>query len=92
MRRVTAYRGGVTFDELMAWVRPSWMLDAACREYPEWSWHPTAGHSTKKQIAVCAACLVRAECLADALDRDERYGVWGGYDTANRLRLTPRAA
>lgn len=27
---------------------------------------------------MCAACPVRAECLAGALDRREPWGVWGG--------------
>ncbi|MBB6118806.1 WhiB family transcriptional regulator [Nocardiopsis algeriensis] len=28
--------------------------------------------------AVCVACPVREQCLADALDRKEPWGVWGG--------------
>jgi WhiB family transcriptional regulator, redox-sensing transcriptional regulator len=27
---------------------------------------------------LCASCPVRAACLADALDRGEPWGVWGG--------------
>jgi WhiB family redox-sensing transcriptional regulator len=27
---------------------------------------------------LCAGCPVRAACLADALDRGEPWGVWGG--------------
>jgi WhiB family redox-sensing transcriptional regulator len=27
---------------------------------------------------LCADCPVRAACLADALDRGEPWGVWGG--------------
>ena len=27
---------------------------------------------------LCASCPVRAACLADALDRAEPWGVWGG--------------
>jgi len=27
---------------------------------------------------LCAGCPVRAACLADALDRAEPWGVWGG--------------
>ncbi len=28
--------------------------------------------------AMCALCPLRLECLADALDREEPWGVWGG--------------
>ncbi len=28
--------------------------------------------------AICQGCSVRIECLADALDRREEWGVWGG--------------
>ena len=80
----------MTFDELVH--RPKWMLDALCREYPGWSWFPTAGQSSKNQTEVCSRCSVRTECLTDALDRDERHGLWGGVDTKNRMRLLGTAA
>ena len=28
--------------------------------------------------ALCGACPIRRACLADALDREEPWGVWGG--------------
>jgi hypothetical protein len=27
---------------------------------------------------ICTGCPVRDRCLAEALDRDEQFGVWGG--------------
>ena len=33
---------------------------------------------------VCVGCPVRAVCLAGALQRDERAGVWGGLLTRER--------
>jgi hypothetical protein len=36
---------------------------------------------------VCAACEVRAECLRQALDRGERFGVWGGLSLRERRVL-----
>ena len=82
----------MTFDELMAWVTPDWQRDAACREHPDLSWFPTAGYSTTHQVAICTGCLVKSQCLADALDRGERYGLWGGIDSLNRMRLAGLAA
>ena len=32
-------------------------------------------------------CPVRAECLADAIDRDERFGIWGGLSHRERNAL-----
>ncbi|WP_407553105.1 WhiB family transcriptional regulator [Streptomyces sp. Pv4-95] len=37
--------------------------------------------------ATCLGCPLRADCLADALDRGERFGVWGGLTTKERSRL-----
>ncbi|WP_063775185.1 WhiB family transcriptional regulator [Streptacidiphilus anmyonensis] len=39
---------------------------------------------------VCAACPVRMTCLNAAIGRDERFGVFGGLNTAERDALTGR--
>ena len=44
-------------------------------------------HSVK---AACAACPVRTECLADALDNRVDFGVWGGMTERERRRLLRR--
>lgn len=36
---------------------------------------------------VCAACPVREECLADALERGEEFGIWGGAGENTRRAL-----
>jgi hypothetical protein len=43
-------------------------------------------------IAVCAACLVRGECLALSLRNWDigRHGVWGGLVAADRAQLRAR--
>lgn len=43
----------------------------------------------REQVAktICGGCPVAAECLADALARDDRYGIWGGYSAAERRIL-----
>lgn len=37
--------------------------------------------------AFCACCPVWSQCLAEALDRRDREGMWGGLRTAERDRL-----
>ena len=59
-------------------LRPAWMRDGLCREHPEVSFYPDLGQSLEPARAVCQRCLVRDECLAYALQHDERHGVWGG--------------
>src|SRR5215469_11023230 len=53
----------------------------------------TARHEAAAAIAVCATCLVRAECLALSLRRWDigRHGIWGGLVAADRARLRARA-
>jgi WhiB family redox-sensing transcriptional regulator len=36
---------------------------------------------------VCGACPVRAECLAEALDNEIEWGVWGGLTERERRAL-----
>ncbi|SEF10371.1 WhiB family transcriptional regulator [Jiangella alba] len=39
---------------------------------------------------ICETCPVRDRCLAEAMERDEQYGVWGGLDTEERRQLERR--
>lgn len=40
--------------------------------------------------SVCRGCPVAVECLAWALDTDQRQGVWGGLSEDERLELRQR--
>lgn len=42
--------------------------------------------------AICAKCPRRANCLADALDRQEPWGVWGGELLLNGRVVTVKRA
>lgn len=66
--------------------KPAWHAAAACREHPELEWVPSPKANTSAHKAVCAACLVRAECLDHALEGNER-GVWGGTDERDRRAM-----
>ena len=70
----------------MAWIT-DWAARAACRVTdPDTLFVQGAAQNRAK--AVCLGCPVRTECLADALDNNIEFGVWGGMTE----REAPRAA
>jgi WhiB family redox-sensing transcriptional regulator len=73
--------------------RPAWQADALCAEpaYADLAWFPERGQPTAPAKAVCARCLVRAECLAFAVENGITEGVWGGL-VGRQLRDTDEAA
>ena len=70
-----------------------WRALAACKGSTA-LFYTERGEPTAEAKAVCAGCPVRAECLDDALEHNERFGVWGGKserqrrDIAHRRRLS----
>ncbi len=66
---------------------PAWMTDAACAQVDPELFYPEKGDTGRVAKQVCAACPVRAECLAFALARGERFGVWGGESARVRRAL-----
>jgi WhiB family redox-sensing transcriptional regulator len=62
----------------------SWRRDALCAQVDPEIFFPEKGASTLDAKGVCAGCPVRSECLADALGRGERFGVWGGLSERER--------
>jgi WhiB family redox-sensing transcriptional regulator len=49
----------------------------------------SAQHQAKE---VCGACPVRTECLAEALDHQIEWGVWGGTTERERRLILKRTA
>jgi WhiB family redox-sensing transcriptional regulator len=41
-------------------------------------WFAESPADLERAKALCADCPIRRECLADALERQEPWGVWGG--------------
>jgi len=66
-----------------------WAVDALCGQTDPEAFFPEKGGrgAAKAAKAVCARCPVQPECLADALSRDERWGIWGGMSLLQRRRL-----
>lgn len=69
----------------------AWQTDAACLEHDPTLWFPVHGESSAEALSVCASCLVRAECLAYAVERRVEHGIWGGTTGKVRRRQARRA-
>lgn len=66
-----------------------WAGHAACRTTDPDSLF-VQGAAQNRAKAICAGCLVRTECLADALDNRVEFGVWGGMTERERRALLRR--
>ena len=69
----------------MSW-NETWAIAALCQQSaPDELF--VRGAEQHKAKAVCGACPVRAECLAEALDNEIEWGVWGGLTERERRAL-----
>lgn len=48
------------------------------------------GAAQNRAKTVCLGCVVRTECLADALDHRVEFGVWGGMTERERRAVLKR--
>lgn len=69
-----------------------WRLRALCAQTDPEAFYPEKGGETRRAKNTCLACHVRTECLQEALDNDERHGVWGGLSERERRKLKAKAA
>lgn len=67
-----------------------WRDDAACRDTDPDAFYPDAGKSGTYALMICRRCPVRTECLAEALDLGDQFGIWGGLSVAERKNLRRR--
>lgn len=64
-----------------------WLDRAACRDEDPDVFFPTSGgDKCVAAQAVCRFCPVKAECLADALDKGDVYGYRGGVSGEGRRK------
>lgn len=81
-------------DVTLADITPpdGWQSRARCRGVELTEFYGRDGHTGAALHADaddvadtwCRTCLVRRECLLDALARDERWGIWGGLTPLKR--------
>lgn len=72
----------------MTW-NEQWAESASCR-----SGRPdelfVRGAAQNRAKVICGQCPVRTECLAEALDNNIEWGVWGGMTERERRALLRR--
>jgi WhiB family redox-sensing transcriptional regulator len=74
-----------------------WEYQAICRGLGALSFYvpdklrgPSKLQHEERAKAICARCPVIKECLRQALDQAERYGIWGGMTPNERTELLKR--
>ncbi|MGH2728418.1 MAG: WhiB family transcriptional regulator [Actinomycetota bacterium] len=69
----------------------TWQERGSCRGVDPELFFPSSEEQAIPAKAICGACPVRLACLAFAIERNERFGIWGGLSERERARL-PAAA
>ena len=66
---------------------PAWTEQALCAQVDPELFFPDRGGSVREAKSICAVCPVRQECLADALQTRDKFGVRGGLSERERRRI-----
>ena len=71
-----------------------WHERAACRGADSSLFYPDKGQPTAQARRICAGCPVIEACLKAAVERGDRWGIFGGltYPERKRLRLEGQEA
>lgn len=75
------------FDLLSHVSAEDWVKDALCAQTDPDMFFPEPGRVAADAKQICAACDVREQCLAYALEHREREGIWGGKTPKQRSRM-----
>lgn len=71
----------------------NWWSRARCRDMAVNEFADDEGWARIRAAkTLCNGCPVRNQCLADAMSRGESWGVWGGFTTGERDRLSLKDA
>lgn len=64
-----------------------WTEDALCAQIGGDEWFPEIGDGAAAAKRICNMCPVKQKCLDYAIERRERYGVWGGMGERERRKI-----
>lgn len=67
----------------------TWRAEASCHGADPDLWYPRRFDAATEQAAkaICATCPVRHQCLIEALEHNEGFGIWGGLSETDRRTL-----
>lgn len=87
------YTGGRKVVEFRPSSRDDWTRQAACADPDSVLMFPDESdtEAVDEAKAVCEGCPVRKICLDAAMDRGERFGVWGGMSADERWSIHRQA-
>jgi WhiB family redox-sensing transcriptional regulator len=74
----------------LMWQQDDWRSRGACLAADPDLFFPISSRcstQTNRAKAICASCLVRAECADFALARPDVRGIWGGTTDDERKKL-----
>lgn len=73
----------------------TWMDRAHCKGLPNRIFFQEVGRNDwclPAAYTICAACPVRIECLTNAMNRGETFGIWGGHSEQGRKQIRYRGS
>ena len=71
---------------------PEWQERGLCQQTDPELFFLDKGATDRLAKQVCAACEVKPECLAYALETDQRFGIWGGTSEKERRAIKRQGA
>jgi len=67
-----------------------WHVRAACSDREPGLMFSEDNEGIKEAKKCCSDCPVQAECLVESINKEEKYGVWGGLTAKERSRFTKK--
>lgn len=64
-----------------------WAERARCAGDDTDAWHSDDPGLQRYARQVCSECPVSVDCLTAAINRKERHGIWGGFNTIERAHI-----
>ncbi|HEX9887947.1 MAG TPA: WhiB family transcriptional regulator [Nitriliruptorales bacterium] len=64
-----------------------WQEEAACRSADIELFFSTEDEDQRAALEHCRSCTVQQECLVDAIENREMYGIWGGMPESERRSI-----